>query len=113
MIIWQAHQAWLYWQYHDAPVFQKEPYALADVYIEPECGLLLWEQVQNDKKDPFKEKDECGGREPMLDTVLSLIGDPDFSDLINIQAGPGAGKSAFTYRLASQLIDEGLQPIII
>ena len=108
-----AHQAWLYWQYHDAPVFQKEPYALANVYIEPECGSLLWEQVQNDKKDPFKEDDECGGRKPMLDTVLSLMGDPNFSDLITIQAGPGAGKSAFTYRLANQLIDYGLQPIII
>ncbi|WP_281558122.1 pentapeptide repeat-containing protein [Thalassomonas sp. RHCl1] len=108
-----AHQAWLYWQYHDAPIFQKEPYALADVYIEPECGSLLWEQVQNDKKDPFQEKGECGGREPMLETVLSLMGNSDFSDLITIQAGPGAGKSAFTYRLASKLIDEGLQPIII
>ncbi|WDE02493.1 pentapeptide repeat-containing protein [Thalassomonas actiniarum] len=108
-----AHQAWLYWQYHDAPIFQKEPYALADVYIEPECGSLLWEQVQNDKKDPFQEKGKCGGRELMLETVLSLMGNPDFSDLITIQAGPGAGKSAFTYRLASKLIDGGLQSIII
>ena len=108
-----AHQAWLSWQYHDAPIFQKEPYALANVYIEPECGSLLWQQVVNDKKDPFQEKDECGGRQPMLKTVLELMGNPDFSDLIAIQAGPGAGKSAFTLKLASALIDEGLQPILV
>jgi len=108
-----AHQAWLSWQYNDAPVFQKEPYALADVYIEPECGLLQWEHIENDKKDPFKDEDKCGGRQHMLETVLSLMGDPEFSDLITIQAGPGAGKSVFTYRLASKLIDEGLQPILI
>ena len=108
-----AHQAWLSWQYHDAPIFQKEPYALANVYIEPECGSLLWQQVENDKKDPFQEKDECGGRLPMLETVLELMGNPDFSDLITVQAGPGAGKSAFTLRLASALIDEDLQPILV
>ena len=108
-----AHQAWLSWLYHDAPIFQKEPYALANVYIEPECGFLLWQQVENDKKDPFQEKDDCGGRKPMLETVLELMGNPDFSDLITVQAGPGAGKSAFTLRLASALIDEGLQPILV
>ena len=108
-----AHQAWLSWQYHDAPIFQKEPYALANVYIEPECGSLLWQQVVNDKKDPFQEKDVCGGRQPMLKTVLELMGNPDFSDLIAIQAGPGAGKSAFTLKLTSALIDEGLQPILV
>jgi hypothetical protein len=108
-----AHQAWLFWQYHDAPVFQKEPYSLANVYIEPECGSLQWKQVEDDKKDPFQDDDECGGREPMLETVLTLMGDPGFSDLITIQAGPGAGKSAFTHRLSSALIDEGLQPILI
>lgn len=108
-----AHRAWLSWQYEEAPVFQKEPYALADVYIEPECGSLLWEQVEKDKTDPFQEKEESGGRQPMLDTVLEFIADPVFSDLIAIQAGPGAGKSAFALRLASTLINEGLQPILV
>lgn len=108
-----AHRAWLSWQYHDAPVFRKEPYALADVYIEPGCGVLEWGQIKNDKKDPFAEDVLTGGRKPMLETVLELMGNPKFSDLITIQAGPGAGKSAFTHRLASTLIDEGLQPILV
>jgi len=31
-----AHQAWLSWQFNDAPVFEREPYSLSQVYVEPE-----------------------------------------------------------------------------
>src|SRR5262245_15737164 len=31
------HQAWLRWQFNESPVFAKEPYALAHVYVETEC----------------------------------------------------------------------------
>jgi hypothetical protein len=108
-----AHRAWLRWQFNDAPFFGRDPYSLGDVYIEPECGLLRWEQIRNEKLDCFLETDECGGRHTMLSTVLDLIGDPEFGDVIVIQAGPGAGKSAFTLRLANELIKEQLQPILV
>ncbi len=108
-----AHQGWLQYQFNDAPVFNREPYALSDVYIEPQCGVLKWQQIQDDKVDPFTDSDECGGRQSLLDTVLGLMGDPTFSDFITIQAGPGAGKSAFTLRLANELVDKGLHPILI
>ena len=108
-----AHRAWLRWQYHDAPVFQKEPYALGDVYVEPECSVLLWQEIKEKKLDPFQDNEAGGGRHSMLSTVLDLMGDPDFKDLIVIQAGPGAGKSAFTLRLANELIAKQLQPIIV
>jgi hypothetical protein len=108
-----AHRAWLRWQFMDAPVFEKEPYALHDVYNEPECGLLRWDKIKDQKLDCFLESPECGGRNEMLSTVLDLVGDPEFKDLLVIQAGPGAGKSAFTLRLANELIKERLQPILI
>ncbi|MGK0439137.1 MAG: hypothetical protein ACJATK_002095 [Paracoccaceae bacterium] len=117
-----AHQGWLSWQYNDAPVFQREPYSLADVYIESECGELSWQQIKDDKVDPFAEKtgldsqnktQKSGGREPLLDTVMAKLADPDFNELITVQAGPGAGKSAFTLRLAHELMQQGLQPILV
>ncbi|MFQ3243418.1 MAG: hypothetical protein ACI9SP_000036 [Arenicella sp.] len=117
-----AHQGWLSWQYNDAPVFQREPYALADVYIESDCGELSWQQIKDDKLDPFTEQtdraelkktQQGGDREPLLDTVMAKLADPDFNELITVQAGPGAGKSAFTLRLAHELMQEGLQPILV
>jgi hypothetical protein len=119
-----AHQGWLSWQYNDAPVFQREPYALADVYIESECGELSWQQIKEDKLDPFAEqtdldthkqrqKQQGVGRKPLLDTVMAKLADPNFNELITVQAGPGAGKSAFTLRLAHELMQEGLQPILV
>ena len=49
----------------------------------------------------------------MLSTVLDLVGDPEFEDLIVIQAGPVPEKSAFTLRLANELIKKRLQPILV
>ena len=117
-----AHQGWLSWQYNDAPIFQREPYALADVYIESDCGELSWQQIKEDKLDPFteqpglaaqKQKQQDGGRKPLLDTVMNTLADPNFNELITVQAGPGAGKSAFTLRLAHELMQQGLQPILV
>ncbi len=108
-----AHRAWLSWQFRDAPVFQREPYSLAQVYVEPECGVLQWRDIRGNKQDPFKEDAESGGRQPLLDKVLELLGSPDFKDLLMLQAGPGAGKSAFTLRLGDALREQGLQPIVI
>ena len=49
----------------------------------------------------------------MLEKSLELVGDPEFKDIIVIQAGPGAGKSSFTLQLANALLEEELQPIVI
>lgn len=110
-----AHMAWLRWQYQEAPVLGQEPYALADVYIETECGRLAWSDINETKagtrSDAFKPTE--GGRHPLLETVLDRFADPAFRDLVVVQAGPGSGKSAFTLRLAHRLADEGFMPVVV
>lgn len=44
-----AHHAWLRWQFCSSPVLGQEPYALADVYIETECGRLTWGEINEAK----------------------------------------------------------------
>lgn len=110
-----AHLAWLRWQYQEAPVLGQEPYALADVYIETECGRLAWSDINETKagtrSDAFKPTE--GGRHPLLDTVLDRFADPTFRDLVVVQAGPGSGKSAFTLHLAHRLAAEGFMPVVV
>lgn len=42
-----------------------------------------------------------------------MIGDATFRDLIVVQAGPGSGKSAFTLRIANELLDQGFWPVLV
>jgi uncharacterized protein YjbI with pentapeptide repeats len=107
-----AHHAWLRWQFREAPVLGREPYALADVYVETECGQLSWGELSNDRTiDPFEEKH--GGRTSLVDAVLSHFADPVSREPIVVQGPAGSGKSAFTLRLADRLIDEGLSPALV
>lgn len=114
------------WLYEQAPVFDREPFALKHIYIDTECGKLTWGSIrtnQKDKKkelvrddltkleDPFSEK--SGGRHPLLETVLEYLANKDFKDLIIIQGVAGAGKSSFTIRLSAKLVELGLCPIRI
>jgi hypothetical protein len=110
------HQAWLRWQFRENPVLGKEPYALADVYVETECGELTWTEIKGDDrtdvaKDPFRE--EHGGRVDLIEAVLRRMADRAFRDLIVVQAGPGSGKSTFTLRLANELMGRGFTPILV
>ena len=41
------------------------------------------------------------------------MADSTFRDLIVVQAGPGSGKSAFTLRLANELMERGFFPIVV
>jgi uncharacterized protein YjbI with pentapeptide repeats len=113
------HQRWLF---EEAPVFRKEPFALADVYIDSECGSLSWGEIQagadaceidparrQNLVDPFSEGH--GGRYNLLETVLALMGDSSFTEAIVIQGVAGSGKSSFTLKLCSTLEKEGLYPI--
>lgn len=108
--------------FEEAPVFEKEPFALEHVYVDTACGALKWGdinkeqhapgQVQgkgHDRVDPFSEK--WGGRRPLIETVMGLIGDPKLKDAIVVQGVAGSGKSSFTLKLCSELIREGLHPI--
>jgi Pentapeptide repeats (8 copies)/TIR domain len=110
-----AHHAWLRWQYHDSPVLGQEPYALADVYIETECGHLTWGEINeadpSERVDAFDPK--RGGRRDLVETALELIGDATFRDVIVVQAGPGSGKSAFTLRIANELLNQGFWPVLV
>jgi hypothetical protein len=113
------HQRWLF---EEAPVFRKEPFALADVYVDSECGSLSWGEIQagadaceidparrQNLVDPFSEGH--GGRYSLLETVLALMGDSSFTEAIVIQGVAGSGKSSFTLKLCSTLEKEGLYPI--
>jgi hypothetical protein len=116
-----AHAAYQQWLFQKYPVLGKAPFALSDVFIEPECGKLEWGKIKKDlesvqsgnreKIDPFLES--YGGRYPLLDTVMELIADPKFNDAIIIQGIAGAGKSSFTLKLCDELIENGFRPLRI
>lgn len=63
------------------------------------------------RKNPFDES--VGGRSPMLDRIVNLIGDSKFREAIVVQGVAGAGKSAFTLNLSVELRKLGLRPIRI
>ncbi|HEX5720369.1 MAG TPA: pentapeptide repeat-containing protein [Thermoanaerobaculia bacterium] len=107
------------WLYEEQPVLGREPFTLAQVYTETDCGVLRWEEIRTKDKrgeggepiDPFDE--EHGGRHPLVETVLDLIADPGFRDAIVLQGVAGSGKSSLTLRLAWELVRQGLRPIRI
>jgi hypothetical protein len=107
------------WLFEEQPVLGREPFTLAQVYAETDCGALCWEEIRTKGKrgedggpiDPFREKH--GGRHPLVETVLDLIADPEFRDAIVLQGVAGSGKSSLTLRLAWELIRRGLRPIRI
>lgn len=97
-----------------------EPFTLQDIYLDTECGAVRWGEIREalsdstppsrpDEVDLFLER--TGGRRPLVGTVMELVGDPAFKDVIIIQGPPGAGKSAFTLKLVDELLSEGLRPI--
>ena len=110
-----AHRAWLRTEFQHSPVLGREPFALSDVYIDTECGILAWEQIRGgprgdrDKCDPFAENN--GGRQDLVQAVIDQMKRPDFKDAIVVQGVAGSGKSAFTLKLANRLLDEGLHPV--
>ncbi len=98
------------------PVLGHEPFSLAEVYTETDCGELPWKTIKGDGKhenrvDAFSE--ENGGRQPLVSTVVKYLEQDSFRDAIVIQGGPGAGKSAFTLRMTDELFRLGLTPIRI
>jgi Pentapeptide repeats (9 copies) len=107
----------------EARVLRIEPFALSDVYVDNDCGNLTWGAIRDAKPEagahhdaasraksnPFSE--EFGGRAQLLETVLGLVADPSFRDVIVIQGVAGSGKSAFTLKLCTKLREDGLHPI--
>lgn len=111
------HANYQRWLYEEAPVLRVSPFALKHVYIETDCGKLDWQQINQPQRhgenrlNPFKE--EHGGRQPLLETVLDLLGSDTLSEAIIIQGIAGAGKSSFTLRLCDELLKRKLHPIRI
>lgn len=113
-----AHRDWQRAQFLHEAVLSREPFSLSQVYIETECGFLRWREISGatddaQRRNPFSETAECGGRQDVMSTVLRLLADREFRDAIVVQGPAGAGKSAFTLALANRLLDEGLRPIRI
>ena len=125
-----AHLQYQSWLFHEASVFRQEPFALTHIYLDTQCGVLQWQQIKGVEQElgsrrgysgfsvqetkekllnPFSEADSP--RVNLLDTVKYYIGDPEFNEPIIIQGIAGAGKSSFTLRLVSELLNEGLTPI--
>ncbi len=104
-------------QFEESPALGREPFALGDVYVDPDCGELRWGEIVLDRQgqrrkvplDPFDERN--GGRHGLLGRVFRWLGDPGYDDAIVIQGAAGSGKSAFTLRLAQALLEQGLRPI--
>jgi uncharacterized protein YjbI with pentapeptide repeats len=90
---------------------------LADIFAPLDCGCLKWGNIREARTKPVKGRirspfdEDFGGRYPLLDTVIGLIGDPNFSEAIVVQGTAGAGKSAFTFQLCQALRDKSLRPI--
>jgi len=118
------HAEYQRWLFEEKLVFGKEPFSLAQVYVDTECGKLAWEEIRDggsegqgeaqgmrgkERVDPFSER--WGGRQSLGETVLGLLGDPSFRDAIVVQGPAGAGKSAFTLWLCAELVRQGLRPI--
>lgn len=110
-----AHQAWIRRQFTEERVLGQEPYSLQDVYIETECGMLHWGDIDSrgatETRDPFEEQN--GGRSNLVETTIALLADRSNTEAIVVQAGPGSGKSAFTLRMATHLMDLGFAPIVV
>lgn len=109
-------------QFEEERVSGTEPFALQHVYIETECGRLKWGEISDpDTKrsdDPASGKERInpfleqhGGRHDLVETVWQYIGNSKFRDAIVVQGAAGSGKSAFTLRLCSHLLSQGLRPI--
>jgi uncharacterized protein YjbI with pentapeptide repeats len=108
------HSAWNRYQFESEPVLGQEAFSLEQVYVETECGVLRWEDIGAGRSgaiDPFDENN--GGRVPLVPAVVALIEDPAFREAIVVQGPAGAGKSAFTLRLAKELESHGLHTVRI
>jgi uncharacterized protein YjbI with pentapeptide repeats len=117
------HLDYQLWRFTRAPVLGKGGAfslrtPLAKFFTPLDCGVLQWGEIrrasrtaspQARTRTPFDE--DFGGRRSLLDTVISLIRDPDFRDAIVVQGTAGAGKSAFTLQLCQALRDMALRPI--
>ncbi len=121
----QIHAKYQRDQYESEPLFRREPYALKHIYVNTECGKLLWGEIRGERggqrgkdfdeqtarRDPFSENH--GGRHDLLETVMGYITDRKFNEPIVIQGVAGAGKSSFTLRLCAELWEKGFHPIRI
>jgi hypothetical protein len=94
------------------------PVALSQVYVDTDCGRLMWQDIRGDGRAKFENRldafsEENGGRHTLLGTVIDYLGDENFKEPVIIQGSAGAGKSTFTLRLGVELLREGLIPIRI
>ena len=106
------HQAWNKYQFTKEPVLGREQFSLEDIYQETDCGVMTWGEISPGSagfRDPFDERQ--GGRRPLIKAVTDFILQPNFRDAVVVQGPAGAGKSAFTLRLAQALEPSNLRGV--
>ena len=125
----ERHINYQIWRFNEAPVLGARSTSpeikvvqctLKDIYVPLDCGILRWDAIgkmqkaesgTEKRKSPFDEA--VGGRSPMLEHIVKLIGDDKFREAIVVQGVAGAGKSAFTLNLCIELRKLGLRPVRI
>jgi uncharacterized protein YjbI with pentapeptide repeats len=100
------------WIFEERPVLGTEPFSLAEVYIEPRCTLLEWQEIARARarQDPF---DQARGQLPLFMTVTDILADPEYEGPVIVQGPAGSGKSSFTLRLCTSFLQSGLLPLRI
>jgi uncharacterized protein YjbI with pentapeptide repeats len=119
----RRHLDYQLWRFTKAPALGKGGALtlnapLSQIFTPLDCGVLRWGEIRREsritsaegrRRSPFDEG--FGGRRPLLETVIDLVGDPSFREAIVVQGTAGAGKSAFTLQLCQALRDKSLRPI--
>ncbi|MBL8217234.1 MAG: pentapeptide repeat-containing protein [Bryobacterales bacterium] len=99
-------------EFHNEFLMDVPGLTLAKVYIDLDCGMMKWRELQRQADGrSFSAQEQLGGRVELMATVMQLIQQPDFAEFVVIQGSPGSGKSSFTLRLAQHLADEGFLPL--
>ncbi len=103
--------------FEEKPLFGKYPFSLMDVYIETECKKWTWAEYKDTSETgknhtTVTPKGQYVGKpELLLQHVMLKLKSSKTKDAIIIMGAAGSGKSSFTLRLCTKLIEEGLIPI--
>lgn len=120
----QRHIDYQLWRFKASPVLGSVGSSsmrglLGQVFEPLDCGSLHWGEIRASgakskaalRRTPFDE--DFGGRAPLTERIIDLIGRREFNDAIIVQGTAGAGKSVSMMHLCTVLRQRYLRPIRI